>query len=109
MPQSWSKKKKEQMNDTPHQQTPDVDNLLKAVLDAIYDQDGVVWDIHVKKRWGYGGAICIEDFNKLNNTCGKKTMHRVDSGRIGPCENSHAKPVTKKNEKVIYGDHKLPF
>lgn len=46
---------------------------------------------------------------KFCETCGKKTMHRVDSGRIGPCENSHAKPVTKKNENVIYGDHKLPF
>ena len=59
MPASWSKKKKLEMNDRPHQQTPDLDNLLKAVLDAIYAQDNTVWDVHVKKRWGYEGAICV--------------------------------------------------
>ena len=59
MPQSWSKKKKEQMNDRPHQQKPDIDNLLKAVLDAIYLDDQKVWDVHVKKRWGYEGAIYV--------------------------------------------------
>jgi Holliday junction resolvase RusA-like endonuclease len=59
MPESWSKKKKEQMNDRPHQQKPDIDNLLKAVLDAIYLDDQKVWDVHVKKRWGYEGAIYV--------------------------------------------------
>lgn len=59
MPTSWSKKKKEQMLNKPHQQKPDLDNLLKAVLDAVYGDDSGVWDLHVKKRWGHEGAIYI--------------------------------------------------
>lgn len=33
------------------------------------------------------------------NVCNKKTMHRVDGGRIGPCENSHVKEKKEKTEK----------
>lgn len=32
MPKSWSKKKRIEMNGKPHQQRPDVDNLIKAAL-----------------------------------------------------------------------------
>lgn len=32
MPNSWSEKKKLAMNDRPHQQTPDIDNILKGLL-----------------------------------------------------------------------------
>lgn len=59
MPKSWTNKKKEQMNGTPHQQKPDIDNLLKALLDAIYKDDSKVWKISAKKIWGYAGAINI--------------------------------------------------
>lgn len=59
MPESWSKKKKIMLDNTPHRQTPDVDNLLKAVLDAIYVNDCCVWNIHVIKRWAYTGAIVV--------------------------------------------------
>jgi Holliday junction resolvase RusA-like endonuclease len=64
MPDSWSKKKKMEMEDKPHQQKPDLDNLIKAVLDAIYLDDEKVWNLHAVKRWGHSGAICVaQDVN----------------------------------------------
>ena len=61
MPKSWSKKKRAQMDGQPHQQTPDVDNLGKALLDAVYEDDSCVWDIRMIKRWGVEGRIDIEN------------------------------------------------
>lgn len=57
MPASWSTKKKQQMQGRPHQQRPDCDNLLKALLDAVYDDDARLYDIRITKRWGWEGAI----------------------------------------------------
>lgn len=59
MPKSWSKRERERMFGTPHLQTPDVDNLLKGLLDAIYENDSMVWDIRVTKKWGNIGEIII--------------------------------------------------
>ena len=59
MPKSWSKKKKALMHGTQHQQKPDIDNLLKAVLDATMKEDCTVWSICTHKRWAYEGAINI--------------------------------------------------
>lgn len=61
MPESWSKKKKEEMNGSAHQTKPDLDNLLKGLGDAIFNDDSVIWDIHATKRWGIDGKIVIED------------------------------------------------
>ncbi|MES0444989.1 MAG: RusA family crossover junction endodeoxyribonuclease, partial [Desulfobacterales bacterium] len=41
----------------PHQQKPDIDNLLKSLMDAIMKEDCAVWDIHPIKRWAREGAI----------------------------------------------------
>ena len=60
MPDSWSKKKKEEMNGKPHQQKPDKDNLEKALLDAIFEDDCRIWDGRVSKVWGEKGQIKIE-------------------------------------------------
>ena len=57
----WSKKKKHEMDGKPHQSRPDKDNLEKALLDAIYEEDSHVWDSRVTKVWGYYGAIVIDD------------------------------------------------
>ena len=59
MPKSWSNKKKQKFDGQPHQQRPDVDNLTKALLDAIFDEDSEVWDIRTTKLWAYEGAIEI--------------------------------------------------
>lgn len=60
MPKSWSKKKKREMQLKPHQQKPDVDNLCKALLDALYGDDSHIYDIRISKYWALAGAINIE-------------------------------------------------
>jgi hypothetical protein len=57
MPKSWSDKKKNEYVGTPHLQRPDKDNLEKALLDAIYEEDSTVWDSRVTKLWSYFGKI----------------------------------------------------
>lgn len=51
MPPSWKRQKCEDMNGKPHKQTPDVDNLLKGLLDALYEDDSAVWSVWPEKRW----------------------------------------------------------
>lgn len=48
------------MRGTPHEQKPDKDNLLKALLDALYGDDSHVWhdDGHLK-FWGDEGSITV--------------------------------------------------
>lgn len=60
MPKSWSKKKKTEYVLTPHRQVPDVDNLCKALLDALFGDDSHVYDIRVSKYWDYEGSIGVE-------------------------------------------------
>lgn len=60
MPKSWTEKKKSQMCGEPHQQKPDVDNLTKALLDALHKDDSHVWDIRATKVWGLTGKILIQ-------------------------------------------------
>ena len=64
MPDSWSKKKKAEHNGQPHQQRPDKDNLEKALLDAIHEEDCRVWDGRVSKIWGYTGQIIIKPIDE---------------------------------------------
>ena len=44
---------------TRHNRVPDVDNYLKALMDATMHDDSEVWDIRVSKLWGYKGSIII--------------------------------------------------
>jgi len=60
MPDSWSKKKKNLFDGKAHSQTPDLDNLIKAIGDAVYADDSGIWDIHVTKLWGSEGRIIVE-------------------------------------------------
>ena len=60
MPKSWSKKKKAKMVGKPHQQTPDLDNLIKS-LDAIVPDDCGIWDKSAKKFWAETGRIRLEN------------------------------------------------
>lgn len=61
MPKTWSKKKKEAMKGTAHQQTPDKDNLEKALLDALHTNDAHIWTGCVSKIWGYEGKIIVSE------------------------------------------------
>lgn len=58
MPKSWSKNKKDKMNGSPHVSRPDLDNLLKAIFDAVLPEDSHMWNIGPTcKIWGYEGSI----------------------------------------------------
>jgi Holliday junction resolvase RusA-like endonuclease len=57
MPRSWSKKKRTEMIGQPHQQKPDIDNMTKAVLDALCKEDSYVWRVDAEKRWAEAGSI----------------------------------------------------
>lgn len=58
MPDSWSKKRRNEMRGQPHQQKPDIDNLTKAVLDALVPDDSVIWRLdRQEKRWADTAAI----------------------------------------------------
>ncbi|MGP0674847.1 RusA family crossover junction endodeoxyribonuclease, partial [Citrobacter freundii] len=43
----------------PHQTKPDFDNMMKALMDAIYEDDAHIWDSRVTKLWGERGQIII--------------------------------------------------
>jgi Holliday junction resolvase RusA-like endonuclease len=51
MPKSWSAKKRREMDAKPHLVRPDLSNMLKALEDAVFDEDAAVWSIWPEKRW----------------------------------------------------------
>lgn len=59
MPDSWTKKKKEEMNYKPCQSKPDLDNLTKALKDALCKEDNFVYKESTEKLWSYYGAVII--------------------------------------------------
>ena len=59
MTKSWSEIKKNKMRFTPHRQTPDKDNLEKALLDSLFKDDSHIWDGRVSKVWSNRGAIIV--------------------------------------------------
>jgi Holliday junction resolvase RusA-like endonuclease len=60
MPKSWSEKKRRAYRGMPHMATPDLDNLLKGLFDALYEKDSIIWDIAASKLWEEEGKIIIE-------------------------------------------------
>lgn len=59
MPKSWSKSKRQEMDGQPHQQKPDIDNLVKAFLDALCEDDSYVWNVDASKYWSSSPGIDI--------------------------------------------------
>jgi Holliday junction resolvase RusA-like endonuclease len=59
MPTSWSTKKKDRMAGKPHKQKPDLDNLTKALKDALAKDDSYIWRENATKVWGHEGHIII--------------------------------------------------
>ena len=62
MPKSWSKKKKKEMLGRYHTVKPDLDNLIKSCLDALFANipdrdDACVHCITAKKVWSVVGRI----------------------------------------------------
>lgn len=60
MPKSWSKKKKAATDRKPHRQKPDIDNLIKGLLDAVLVDDSGVHTVVARKRWATKGGISVE-------------------------------------------------
>lgn len=63
MPKSWGFKKRQDMDGRPHQDKPDIDNLLKGFMDALSLEDKNVWSVVTHKYWGEDGMIVISGSN----------------------------------------------
>ena len=50
-PASWSQATREQRMGTPHVSKPDLDNLVKGLMDALFVNDSFVWMIEATKFW----------------------------------------------------------
>lgn len=61
MPKSWSEKKRAAMHGKPHQQKPDIDNLVKGLLDALCTDDAFVYEVHAAKHWSNSGSIILSE------------------------------------------------
>ena len=59
MPMSWSAKKREEHNKMPCKVRPDLDNYIKAFMDALLVEDGHVWKVTAEKRYAYVGSIIV--------------------------------------------------
>lgn len=56
---SWSAKKRARMLGAEHETKPDIDNLLKALLDAVHGDDSHIHTIAARKVWGETGQIVV--------------------------------------------------
>lgn len=63
MPKSWSQKRREEQLGKPMTSKPDVDNLMKWILDVLngiaYHDDRYVTSGYFEKKWGYEGKVQI--------------------------------------------------
>lgn len=84
MPPSWSKKQKAEMYGKPLKGKPDKDNLEKAVLDALFEEDSAIWDGRVTKYWGYEGAILVREIEPPPSL--EELMEGVDTGVSNECK-----------------------
>lgn len=62
MPDSWSQKKRNEHEGRGHRQTPDIDNLLKAVMDALFLRDAHIYKVSAIKMWATYDKISIGMF-----------------------------------------------
>lgn len=67
IPKSWSKKKKAEMLNANHKQKPDIDNLLKGLMDALLEEDSHVHTVFSRKIWAEEGSILFCDMNHKKN------------------------------------------
>jgi Holliday junction resolvase RusA-like endonuclease len=62
MARSWSKARKAAHDGEKHQQSPDLSNLVKALEDACYLDDSVIWHYgSLRKVWAREGYIEIRE------------------------------------------------
>ena len=68
IPAGLSKKKKAERLHQPHKIKPDLDNLIKGLLDAVTDEDCTVWSYCAAKYWAEKGAIEVAPNTKKEGT-----------------------------------------
>lgn len=65
MPKSWSRKRKTEMLHQPHTQLPDLDNLIKSVLDGmnhthnIWADDKQASAVTASKHWSEESSVLV--------------------------------------------------
>jgi Holliday junction resolvase RusA-like endonuclease len=61
-PDSYSKKKRAELAGQPHMEKPDIDNILKGLMDALLKDDKKVWKLlgSPEKRWEDKAGVRIE-------------------------------------------------
>ncbi len=60
MPESWSRKKKDLLHGRPHEQTPDLSNLLKAFEDCWSEDRHIHTFRNLQKVWASSGSIELQ-------------------------------------------------
>jgi len=65
MPDGWNYKRKLEMVGKPHKQRPDLDNLVKAVLDCLKKEDKEIYHIDMSKIWWYEGKIIFYEIQEV--------------------------------------------
>lgn len=50
----------ERLPDGPHREKPDSDNVLKSLLDALFEEDKAVHTVSTSKRWAREGGARLE-------------------------------------------------
>jgi Holliday junction resolvase RusA-like endonuclease len=60
MPRSWSKKRRAASGGAWCSAKPDIDNIIGAVMDALFPDDAAVVAIEAVKRWGDEHGMTIE-------------------------------------------------
>lgn len=62
-PKSWTKKKTKELLGRPHASKPDIDNLAKAVTDAllgiVFEDDSQIYELTLIKRWGAEDCVTV--------------------------------------------------
>jgi len=58
IPSKWSTLVKLHAAGTPHLHKPDIDNICKGVLDALIENDQMVYRIECEKYWDQGNGPC---------------------------------------------------
>lgn len=81
MPVSWSKRKRELLDGKPHQNKPDIDNLIKGILDAFFDNDNVVYEVWAAKCWSRKGFVSIRNLPELDVLLGKSPLDASYKGK----------------------------
>ena len=60
MPASWSKRKQAEMAGAWCVSKPDADNIVGAVMDALFEDDAAVVEVACRKVWGVAPELRIE-------------------------------------------------